>query len=120
MLNESIIAVVSTLVGIVMGKGIDFAKARWSAKSADKKTDSDVRTTEVEKAAIMYRDIIVGLRSDLDKVMVHVKELEQERVDCREENATLRAELKATRDALRRTNIRVEELETRIKAGETR
>lgn len=107
-LVEALVMGAFTLAGGFLGKGIDWLKARSQTKNDDKKADSDVKTTEVEKAAVIYREMIADLRQDIDEMFVLLKTLEQERLECRVENATLKGEVKALM-------ARVETLEKELK-----
>lgn len=65
-----------------------------------RRSRSEVTTTEVQRAAELYRDIIEGLRQDLDELMDKLESLENEHLKCREENATLRARLESLEEKI--------------------
>jgi hypothetical protein len=93
---------ICTLVGVVLTKGIDFWRAKSATKVDEKKAESEVHTAETEKAAEIMRGIIADLRVSIGEQAKHVKELDDDRLNCREEKATVKAENKALRDELAR------------------
>ncbi len=59
------------------------------------KQDRDIRMNENEQAFKIYRELVDTLKKDVSKLSVDLATLERERLSCREENAQLKAELRA-------------------------
>ena len=91
-LIETLIGTGLTILGAFLGKGVDWFRARSANKIDESKADSAIKTTEVEKAAEMYRSMIADLRKDIDEMFALIKNLEEERLQYRIENASLKAE----------------------------
>jgi len=103
-ITEAIIGGVVALAGGYLGRGVDWKAVVSKAKQEEQRTDSQVRTSELDRAAQMYREIAVDLRQDIDEVYVMLQRVEAERLDCRVENAGLKSDnrsLKAENDMLR-------------------
>jgi septal ring factor EnvC (AmiA/AmiB activator) len=106
-LNEAIIAAGGAAIGVVLSKLIDFWKVKSAAKVEEQRAESELHTAETEKAAEIMRDIISDLRVSIGEQAKHIKELDDDRLSCREEKATLRAENKSLRDEVARLAARV-------------
>ncbi len=93
--GEAVVSGFFLLVGGFLGKGVEWMRARSINKTDEKKVDSQLATTEVEKAAVIYRELISDLRKDINEMCKLLKNLEAERLECRVENASLKGEIKA-------------------------
>lgn len=97
--------------GGFLGKGVEWVLAKSKVKIEEEKAESQVKTTELDKAAQMYREIAADLRKDIDEMFAHLQKVEEQRLDCLVSNAGLKAEnklLKAENDELRAEVARLE------------
>jgi hypothetical protein len=95
---HAVIGAVLTLLGGFLGKGVDWLLARGKVRIEEKKTDAEVEAGAFDRAAALQREIIADLRKDLARLLDLLHQLEEERLACRVENATLKAELAALKE----------------------
>lgn len=72
----------------------------------EQKQQEDIKKSNTEQAMAIYTVLINGLKSDIDALMGKLDILHREHASCREENATLRAEVRSLTE-------RIEQLEKR-------
>lgn len=97
-LNDAILAAVFTGLGLLISKWTDFFKVRRSENREDKKVEADIGKSETSQALDMYKSLIESLKTDMKELLGHLHQLEKDHLDCREENAKLRAEVKSLTD----------------------
>lgn len=114
-LSAAVIAAVFTGVGALLGKGIEFFRARHSASLEQQAQEAKIKSSETEQAVALYREIISALRDDLKKLFRSLQQLEADHLKCREENAALRTEVKGL---TKRVKTLEEELRSALSAGE--
>ena len=107
MAYEVIISAVSAGVALLLARLITFFKTKRFENRTDKKLDAELEKSETEQALAMYRELIGGLKSDIKGLAEQLISMQAERLVYREENATLKVELRAVKG-------RVAELEGRI------
>lgn len=78
--------------------GVNIYRARSANKNDEKKVESEVHVTEVDKAAELSREVAQDLRNDLAEIKVDLKVIQEAHLACREENAGLKAENKGLRE----------------------
>lgn len=98
MSEEVLIAAVSAASGLAGA----FLREAFSFFLSRKKVSSEVVTTEVEKAAALYREMTEDLRADVEKLLKKLDAVEADHKKCLVENAELRAEVRSQKERLDR------------------
>lgn len=99
-LSEGLVAAISVGIGIVISKSGDWLKNRSSSRIDEKKAHSDITSTEMEKAASIYREMLADLKKEYSEMMAHLRAIEEDHITCREENAGLKATVKINGDRI--------------------
>ena len=75
-------------------------KARNEAKLAEGKQASDLKRSETDQAFTIYKEIVDSLRHDMEGISKGMHDMEQQHIECKEENAKLNAKLDIQADKL--------------------
>ena len=94
-LTEAIVGGVVALAGGYFGRGIDWKLAGSKVRIDEGKAASEGRATEFDKTTALQRDMIADLRKDIDDMFSLLQRAEEQRLECRVDNAGLKAENKA-------------------------
>lgn len=96
--SDAVIAAGGGFAGVVLTKLTDLLRASGDVRVNDLKAKADVNKSETEQALGMYREQVVGLRGDVKELLACLHQLEEERLECRVENADLKAQVRALRE----------------------
>jgi peptidoglycan hydrolase CwlO-like protein len=111
MIAETVTGAASGILFFLLGKLIEWYKTAKEEKRADLQQQAEQHKSEVEQAMTVYRAVIDQLRSDLDKTVAYVEELEVKHRKCQEDSAAVRAENAVLREQIKRLEERVGKLE---------
>lgn len=91
--SEAVAAAIAGTAGMFLTKLFDHIRA-------SRKEENESKREELYKAVDLYRDLIKELRSDIDEMLVSMKQLENEYIKSREENAALKAQVKSNMEKI--------------------
>lgn len=86
---------------------LEAAKQEGDHTLADKKQSTELRLAENEQAFKIYKELLDRLRDDVSKMTQDMNKLEQEHLHCREENATVKTELRLQSKEIEHLKIQV-------------
>lgn len=98
MLDTAAVGALGGVLVLASNKLLEWLRARTEAGLASGKAQAAVNESVAGQAVAIYREITESLRTDLRDMAQSLHVLEEDRVKCREEAATLRAEVKSLRD----------------------
>lgn len=98
-MDDTVTSILTGLGGLLGGAGgvllLNLYKAWKESKNLEIKQVSDIKLTENEQAVKIYRDLLEGLKEDVNRISKDMDKLEKDYLKSREENAMLKADLRA-------------------------
>lgn len=122
---SALIGAASAALVLVVGKAIEWTRARRQAnleeakqkgedRRADERAHAEVTIPVNEQAVRIYKDIIDGLRQDMQKINHGMEEQEKAYIAAREENVELKVKLEHKELETESLRARVAELESKL------
>lgn len=93
---------------------LDTAKQDGDQKLKEEKQTKELRISENEQAFKIYKDLVDGLRKDIEKMSEDMEKLEQEHLRCREDNAANKAELRSNGREMEAMRAQIDTLKSQV------
>jgi predicted RNase H-like nuclease (RuvC/YqgF family) len=110
----------TAFLGFLSGGGgawvLGLLKQRGEDKRAVDKQKSDIQLSETDKAFVIYKEIVDSLKHDMSELSHGMHTMEQQHIECREQNAKLNAKIDIQADKIANYEARISQLEKELAA----